>query len=168
MFLVDNAESMGTHWYEATFLLETLVKMAQGVDKDGMDLRFTFGTTELEGKDSADKFVNSMKKACPSKGVRTDLRMSLGDILSSYADKLKAKAKFPGNKVKDLVLVVLTDGIWAGMQDKMAIAKQLRTIAGQLDYDLKQRPFSIQFIQFGDDKDASKALRYLDDYRRDL
>ena len=163
MFLVDNAESMKAHWYEATFLLRTLVEMAHGVDNDGMDLRFTTGTTKLEGKDSVDKFVNSMNKAHPIKGARTDLRLSLGEILNVYADKLKSKAKFPTNKVKDLCLVVLTDGIWASMQDKMAIARQLKTISRQVDYDLKQRPFSVQFIQFGDDEAATQALRHLDD-----
>lgn len=164
MFLVDNAESMRDHWYEAKFVLGVLVEMAKGLDEDGMDLRFTTGTTKLEGKDSSNKFVASMKQAYPTKGARTDPRLSLGNILDTYANKLRTKEKFPNNKVKDLVLIVLTDGIWAGMQDKYAIATQLKNISKKVDYSIKQRPFSVQFIQFGYDESASQVFRYLDDY----
>ena len=163
MFLVDNAESMMDYWYEATFVLEVLVDMAKGLDEDGIDLQFTTGTTKLEGKDSSNKFVASMKQARPTKGARTDSRLSLGNILEPYANKLRNKEKFPSVKVKDLVLIVLTDGIWAGMPDKYAIAAQLKNISKKVDYHLKQRPFSVQFIQFGDDAAATQAFRDLDD-----
>ena len=163
MFLVDNAESMTDHWYEATYVLGILVEMAKGLDEDGMDLRFTSGTIKLEGKDSSNKFVSSMNKARPTQGTRTDPRLSLGNILDTYANKLRSKEKFPNNRVKDLVLIVLTDGIWAGMQDKYAIAAQLKNISKKVDYSLKQRPFSVQFIQFGYDEAATQAFRYLDD-----
>ena len=168
IFLVDNAESMMDHWYEATLLLKTLVETAEGLDENGMDLHFTTGTTKLEGKDSADKFVNSMKKACPTNGTRTDLRTSLGYILDEYTYKLKRKAKYPTtNNVKDLVLVVLTDGVWAGMTEKRSVADQLvrfsQTVIS-LAGDLKQRPVGVEFIQFGTDEAATQELKYLDDY----
>ena len=155
---------MGVNWYEATFLLKTLVEVAEGQDEDGMDLRFTASPEKLDGKNSAEKFENSMKKARPTKGVRTDLRRALGEILDSYGGKLKNKAKFPKNTVKDLVLVILTDGLWAGMEDKKAVATQLKNFSKQVDYGVKQRPFSVQFIQFGDDDAATETLRYLDEY----
>ena len=168
IFLVDNAESMLDHWYEATLLLKTLVETAEGLDENGMDLHFTTGTTKLEGKDSAEKFVNSMKKACPKQGTHTDLRISLGYILDDYKDKLARKAKYPTTaKVKDLVLVVLTDGVWAGMTEKKDIADQLvrfsQTVKS-LDGDLKQRPVGVGFIQFGTDEAATQELKYLDEF----
>ncbi|OAF54686.1 hypothetical protein VC83_08984 [Pseudogymnoascus destructans] len=41
-FLVDNAESMSQYWYNAKYLLETLILKAMGQDDNGMDLSFTF------------------------------------------------------------------------------------------------------------------------------
>ena len=154
---------MMDYWYEATYVLGTLVDIAKGLDEDGMDLRFTTGTTRIEGKDSSNKFVASMKQARPTKGARTDLRLSLGDILDAYENKLRTKEKFPKNKVKDLVLIVLTDGIWAGMQNKYDIATQLQNISKKVNYGIKQRPFSVQFIQFGYDESATQVFRHLDD-----
>ena len=167
IFLVDNAESMEANWYEATYLLETLVQMAEGLDEDGMDLRFTTGPVKLEGKDSATKFVDSMKKARPRKGTRTDLRSSLGDILDAYKNKLRERRMRPSITVKDVVLLILTDGIWAGLDDKHLVAEKLKDFQKGLkdiDDSLKLRPFSVEFIQFGNDEDATKRLIYLDDY----
>ena len=158
---------MEANWYEATYLLETLVEMAEGLDEDGMDLRFTTGTVKLEGKDSATKFVNSMKKARPIKGTRTDLRSSLGDVLDVYKNKLRERRMHPSITVKDVVLLILTDGIWAGLDDKQLVAEKLKDFQKGLkdiDDSLKLRPFSVEFIQFGNDEDATKRLIYLDDY----
>ena len=158
---------MEANWYEATYLLETLVEMAEGLDEDGMDLRFTIGSVKLEGKDLATKFVNSMKKARPIKGTRTDLRSSLGDILDVYKNKLRERRMHPSITVKDVVLLILTDGIWAGMDDKQLVAEKLKVFQKGLkdiDDSLKLRPFSVEYIQFGNDEDAMKRLIYLDDY----
>ena len=165
---MDNAESMMDHWYEATLLLKTLVETAEGLDENGMDLHFTTGTTKLEGKESAEKFVDSMRKARPTNGTHTDLRISLGYILDEYKNRLMRKSKYPTTtKVKDLVLVVLTDGVWAGMSEKRVVADQLvrfsqtvKSLAG----DLKQRPVGVEFIQFGTDEAATQELKYLDDF----
>jgi len=171
IFLVDNAESMGENWHEATYVLDVLVKMAKGLDPDGMDLRFTRGPITLDGKDSASKFKASMEAARPKTSskerARTDLRSSLGNILQDYLSKLREKEKRPMTKVKDTVLLVLTDGIWAGMEDKDGVGEQIKDFAKELKalhHHLKLRPFSIEFIQFGNDDSATQRLRYLDDY----
>ena len=155
---------MEANWYEATYLLETLVLKAEGLDEDGMDLHFTAGPTVLEGKDSADKFVNSMKKACPVQGTNTDLRRSLGNFLNDYQQKLRNRNRRP---VKDKVLVILTNGIWGGMEDGEGVANLLRIFAEELrglNIKFKQRPFSVQFIQLGTDEAAKSRLDYLDDF----
>ena len=158
---------MEPHWYEATYLLETLVDKAEGLDEDGMDLRFTTGPTKLEGKDSAEKFVNSMRKARPTSGARTDLRNSLGDVLANYQGKLREKAIYPTTKVKDVVLIVLTDGIWADMEDIDGVTELLKKFSKELErlhHHLKYRPFGIEFIQFGIDESATHRLIHLDEY----
>lgn len=162
---------MRENWYEATELLDVLVQKAKGLDNDGMDLKFTTGNITIDGKDSASKFRNSMNAARPKMGskerARTDLRSSLGNILHDYISRLRKQENHPLAKVKDIVLLILTDGIWAGMENKKEVAEQIRKFSHELKalhYDLKLRPFSIEFIQFGNDDTATKRLRYLDDY----
>ena len=157
---------MEAHWYEATQLLEVLVKKAKGVDENGMDLRFTTGSTALNGQNSAHEFVKSMHIARPKtrskERAHTDLRISLGDIWQDYLSKLKRRT----TKVKDVVVIVLTDGIWKGMEHPEAVADHIKLFTDQLELaqNLKLRPFSVEFIQFGNDEAATKRLRYLDDY----
>ena len=158
---------MNEHWYEATKLLELLVKKAKGVDDNGMDLRFTTGSATLRNEESASKFVGKMEKARPKTASRerahTDLRSSLGHILHEYSSRVKNN----GGNSKDAVVIILTDGVWAGMEEKLSVAEQIKTFSDKLRTQqlfTKHRPFSIQFIQFGNDQDATDRLRYLDDY----
>lgn len=159
---------MGEHWYEATELLDVLVKKAKGLDDDGMDLKFTTGNITLDGENSASKFRDRMNAARPKmrsqERAHTDLRSSLGNILHGYISRLK---HYPSGNVKDVVLLILTDGIWAGMEKKDEVGQHIKKFSNELkalDYDLKQRPFSVEFIQFGNNKLATQRLRYLDDY----
>ena len=172
IFLVDNAESMAENWYEATEVLDMLVKLAKGLDHNGMDLRFTTGNVTLVETDSASKFRSKMHAARPktnsNERAYTDIRRPLGHVLDDYLDKLRYKEKSPKFKVNDVVLLILTDGIWAGMgKNQSAVGEQIKLFSNNLKAlknDIKVRPFSIEFIQFGNDDDATKTLRYLDDY----
>ena len=161
---------MEAHWYEATKLIKVLFKKARGVDEDGMDLRFTTGNISLNGQSSAHEFVKSMHRARPrtrsKERAHTDLRISLGDIGQEYLYKLKRR---PLN-VKEVVVIVLTDGIWKGMESPEEVADHIKQFAGQMkaSQNLKQRPFSVEFIQFGNDEAATRRLRYLDDCLHEL
>ena len=156
---------MGAHWHEATQLLEVLVIKAKGVDPDGMDLRFTTGTTCLDGQDSAHEFVKSMHAARPKtlaiERAHTDLRSSLGEIWQDYLSKLKRRHE----GTKDVVVIILTDGIWKGMENPEGMVDHIKQFSNQLDawQSIKHRPFSVEFIQFGNDRAATGRLRYLDD-----
>ena len=160
---------MEAHWYEATQLLELLVKKARGVDGNGMDLRFTTGNITLNGQSSANEFVKSMYKARPitrsEERAHTDLRISLGEIGQEYLKKLKRQMN-----VRDVVVIFLTDGIWKGMENPQAVADHIKQFAGQMEalQNLKHRPFSVEFIQFGNDEAATGRLRYLDDCLHEL
>ena len=161
-FLVDNAGTMIDYWYQATFLLETLVMKAAGQDEDGMDLVFTGGPRKLESKKKGSKFTNAMKKAQPVSSTRTDMKAALEDIFSGYMTDFQAKP----HKRKDLTLIVLTDGIWDGMVNKYEVEDKvvhfIEQLRSKIAY-LKDRSVSIEFIQFGDDKDATYRLRQLDE-----
>ncbi|KAH0565999.1 hypothetical protein GP486_000610 [Trichoglossum hirsutum] len=161
-FLVDNAETMADFWDEATFVLETLVMKAKGQDKDGMDLCFTGGPVTVYGRDNPSKFGKAMEDpdAQPVPDNKTDMREALGRIFAEYLRKVHL-----GHTPKYLTLIVLTDGIWAGLQNKYLVEKTITTFLNRLREnigDLEHRPVSIQFIQFGRDPDATDRLWRLD------
>lgn len=155
---------MKDFWYEANYLLETLVMKASGQDENGMDLIFTSGPIKVENRNGKSDFLKAMKneRAQPKPGIRTDMRKPLGNILSKYLEELKPHSK---EKFKNLTLIVLTDGVWEGMRDKDEVNQKIVSfVQGLRDAigDLKDRPVSIEFIQFGNDADASYRLQRLD------
>lgn len=160
---------MEEFWYEASYLLETLVMKSSGQDENGMDLNFTAGSVKVENKNEKSAFTRAMKNpdARPTKGMHTDMRKALGEIFDKHLKELEAQKKIlPGKKVKNLTLIVFTDGIWAGMREKDDVRKKIVDFAKLVGdkYDsLIDRPVSIEFIRFGNDADASYRLRQLDD-----
>ncbi|KAF2843021.1 kinase-like protein [Patellaria atrata CBS 101060] len=165
-FLVDNAESMKKHWYEAKYLLETLLMKAAGQDDDGADMSFTVGNCQVKGKKDKKEFMKAMNVASPTEGHNTDMKMALGEIFNDYLNQLKTHKKFPHLPMKNLTLIVFTDGIWAGMRNKEDVFHKIVAFVREVDEiggKMKERPVSIEFIQFGDDADATHRLRRLDD-----
>ncbi|KAL8716475.1 MAG: hypothetical protein Q9225_006202 [Loekoesia sp. 1 TL-2023] len=169
-FLVDNAESMEQHWEEATTVLTTLMKKIKGIDADGVDLWFTTGSVQVRNCTKSSTFVEAMrdKSAMPRKGLHTDMNRSLGAILSSFLQQMKSKPKSTSLRAieRGFTLIVLTDGAWEGMRQKDTIdrtiahfAQSLREVQG---HSLLQRPVSIEFIRFGNDKQAIEYLERLD------
>jgi hypothetical protein len=167
-FLADNAETMEDFWYEAIYLVETLVMKAAGQDDNGMDLSFTGGPVKVVNKKDKSDFSKAMRdaQAQPADGVHTDMRKALGDIFAAYLEDLKnARRSASKKKVKDLTLIVLTDGIWAGVLNKDVVSQTIVSFVKQLEGmvgELRHRPVSIEFIQFGKDVDATYLLRRLD------
>jgi hypothetical protein len=152
---------MKPYWFEATYLLETLVMKAFGLDDNGMDLYFTAGTYKVENQKGKSKFKQAMnnKSFKPVQHFNTDMRASLSIILDKYLREYRRTRK-------NLTIIVLTDGKWEGMVDKTEVrnliikfAEESKGVIG----GLKHRPVSIEFIQFGNDADATYRLRQLDD-----
>ncbi|KFZ05322.1 hypothetical protein V501_08467 [Pseudogymnoascus sp. VKM F-4519 (FW-2642)] len=163
-FLVDNAESMSRYWANAKFLLETLILKAIGQDDNGMDLSFTFGNISVQNSNVVSKFTDAMddQEARPRDHLHTDMKGSLGDIFYEYFQVAKKR----GSWSKNLTLIVLTDGKWDGMEDKNGVDTMIIEFGNQVQKifgNLKHRPVSIEFIQFGYDPNATSRLRRLDD-----
>ena len=167
-FLVDNAETMKDFWYEATYLLETLVMKARGQDENGIDLSFTGGPVQVENKKQESEFKKAMKKpqAMPKDGVRPDIRKQLGNIFAKYLQDLDRRRVNPYmSEPRNLTLIIFTDGIWAGVPHKGDIDSQIVSFVRDLQNkigNLKHRPVGLEFVQFGDDARATERLRQLD------
>ena len=157
---------MRRDWYEATYLLETLVMKAKGQDPDGMDLYFTTGNVSLGNKEKASMFVQKMSEGYPKDGVRTNIIECLSTFFHTYLTRLHNNR----NQARDVTLIVLTDGAWDGTTNKERVSDKIVEFLEQLGKQtstLKHRQFSIEFVQFGNDEEASKRLKYLDNFLRE-
>lgn len=132
-----------------------------------MDLSFTIGNVTVQGKDKWLPFNAAMSESTPQVGsrTRTDLRRPLGDILDEYLTNARRVMKSNYTKLRTLTLIILTDGAWEGMKDKDEVRSKIVSFVRSLTDvvgDLKERPVSIEFIQLGDDPDATERFWRLD------
>jgi hypothetical protein len=170
VFIVDNAGSMIPHWERLKYLLETLVMKAEGLDDDGVNLAFTHGKVAL--KDARQKaevqFMDKLKnpEAMPREEWLTDMKVRLLGILNEYVRYVEIKY-LRHETPKNMTVIVLTDGVWGGTQDKedvyFSIVNFIKRFERIYKGEISTRPVSIQFIQFGKDPDATARLKRLDD-----
>lgn len=169
------------HWGEACFLLRVLVWRSLGYDDDGMELYFTNPDTKECVRQSRDQQLSDFEKAMDdaeplSEGCKTNLCHKLTDIINPYVAQSQS-----AKKPKAKTIIVLTDGIWQGDRSEDAIRDiielNMRTLAGisraevqstttqlhRLTTLSRTRPFTIQFISFGHDKQGLEHMASLDD-----
>ncbi len=160
---------MRPHWYEATYLLETLLMKAASQDRNGIDLYFTRGTVSRENERNISQIVAAMKdeNAQPMDNIKTDMKEALSKILSKYYQDLDAEKKLHKKRtLKNLTIIIFTDGLWEAMLNKDEVKDRIVAFMNKLeamDYNLEDRPVSIGFVHFGDDPEAAERLRQLDD-----
>ncbi|KXH27073.1 hypothetical protein CSAL01_09084 [Colletotrichum salicis] len=183
VYLVDNGTSMKPHWKHATFILEGLVWRSLGYDENGMELCFTDPDTppaafiKESRKQDVSTFSEAMKLAKPSSDdKKTMIVPELARIINDYT-----KAMLSKRRPKKKTIIVLTDGVWSGMNIRNTLDEHLRAVF-QLLRDLHKdlpvrnnlhsqaqedigtiRPITIQFVRFGTDKEGYERLRHLDD-----
>jgi hypothetical protein len=155
---------MRQYWSQATLLLEKLVMKAEEVVPDGPDLRFTIGMHELKAETRVSAFKEAMKhaEAIPRDLDVTNIKASLGKIFEQYLERPRDQYPILNNRA--LTIIVLTDGLWQGMGVKVDqhIVKFLRQSRRRTNSVIR-RLLSIEIIQFGNDLEATKRLRNLDD-----
>ena len=158
---------MSEHWDQADILLELLVEKAAGVDKNGIDACFTCGNVKLKDEKVLKEFHKAMwrEEVIPQPHVLTDMKAALGRVFAEHMHYLRTH---PGRK-KHLTLIIFTDGLWKGtsnpddVTDK--VANFIRAVTKQLG-TLEERPVSLQFVQFGHNRDATFRLQWMDDELR--
>src|SRR2546421_1117079 len=154
---------MDAFWGEVKYVLEALVIKAIGQDRDGLDLKFTSGDVAVQGGKTWRDFKSAMNdpKFRPISGFRTTITEVLGNTLANHIRYCKRY----GQDAKNLTLLVLTDGIWAGEGNtadvEVRIIDFIETLVRTIG-NLQHRPVGIQFIQFGKDARATQRLGRLD------
>lgn len=167
IFLVDDSSSMaGQRWEEAQAALASITSICTEHDKDGIDLYFL--NHKSGARATADRAAdgyynvsdpqvvdNLFRTISPYGWTNTGERIS--SILTPYIEKLSRTRDF--SSVKPINLIVITDGRPSDdpEADIVLHAKRLDRLNAPL-YQV-----GIQFFQIGNDKEATEALRNLDD-----
>lgn len=164
VFIVDDSTSMeGALWEEARAALARLADMAARYDSDGIDIYFLNAPEVGRGLSAAE--VNRLFERVQPEGI-TPTGEKLDELLSEYQVRLErakaeAEAGHPSNlqQIKPINFLVITDGAPTDDPESVIVAAARRLDAGR--FLLSQ--VGIQFVQIGDDPDATEALRVLDD-----
>ena len=113
---------------------------------------------------SVEDFISAMGKAEPKPSAsKTNMTVSLMELFNGYM-----KERMSSAKERPKTIIILTDGIWAGMNDDGELDKlirhQLGLLAGYHTTNLKEtRPVTIQFVAFGSDPAGLRRMKRLDD-----
>jgi hypothetical protein len=133
------------------------------------------------------------KEVMPDEGMRANIHDALGRMFNQYLESLDkyfskprdqvthpkrtsrfySKNKSSGGKkeMPTATLIFLTDGKWPGYKERDGwkhYEELLKSFTTQLEarglhVSPKNRPYSIELVQFGDDGYAANLLEYLDD-----
>ncbi|KAJ9667922.1 hypothetical protein H2201_002108 [Coniosporium apollinis] len=168
-FLVDNSSSMLNHWPDVVSLLEVLAYIAKRTDDDGLDLYFSM-STGFKNYNNATELVKAARKNAPRASVETksDMRTSLGSILSNYQIRLESPSssnrmlkRLSGTPTrKPLSLYILTDGVW---QPECSLDNTIKNLVTTLEkVRLDGFQVGLQFVRFGSNKEGTARLNRLD------
>ncbi|KAK7977786.1 hypothetical protein PG988_005276 [Apiospora saccharicola] len=162
-FVIDNGGSMKPYWLAMRITLEALASMIGKLDKDGLDIDFTIGTSHNTSNASVRKLLQEFDRAQeealqlrdPST-TGTDMAAILGQIFIEYLNI--------DNHSKRMTLIIFTDGLWEGTFSTEDVENSI--VDFLRNPVMKEKPynsrwFSIQFVSFG--REGIEKLQRLDD-----
>lgn len=178
VFIIDDTLSMeipvhsnstGQHqmsrWGMLERSLEYIINITTTHDKDGVDVQF-LKNPKLNGKNITDpnEFLNKLSTVrglLKHSSTGTQFLDDLMKAINPHLEKFE-RWKLEGGKMpKPLNLIVITDG---HADDEDEVTWYLTDVAKQLDsINAPPRQIGVQFVQVGDDRQATKWLQNLDD-----
>ncbi|MBW0466667.1 hypothetical protein O181_006382 [Austropuccinia psidii MF-1] len=162
VLLIDDSLSMSQNnrWAEASLAVSGLAEALVRYDLDGIDVYFMNSLEYFLNAKSASQVQDLFQRVRPiGPSTPTDVRVQ--ELLSRYIEKLEINKANNLPPLKPLNLIIITDG---EADDPDTLAYALAGFAERLDegrFPLNQ--LGVQFIQIGKDKDATRALKALDD-----
>lgn len=156
-FLIDDSASMyGPNWEIVKKAVAAIAPIAVQYDSDGVDVQFFtayIDYKERQGLRSAKEVMALFDRVEPEGETPTAdmLKEELNDYCHRYGQN---------RHIKGLNLIVLTDGDPSPGQDVTgALVEYARKLAELQAPELK---VGVQFVQIGDDEEATKFLQQLD------
>lgn len=167
-----NRPGIKTRWDVLTQSMQYMGNIAAEFDPDGVDIQFLKSDLNRTNVKSGQEVLNLLSHVDLEKGVggthfATVLAEILGPYVARYSDYFEAtKRREKADKVRPLNIIVLTDG---KADDEKSTKRTIIKIGKQLDrMNAPETQVGIQFLQVGDDEDAAKWLRSLDDELEDV
>ncbi|RDA85346.1 hypothetical protein CP532_1263 [Ophiocordyceps camponoti-leonardi (nom. inval.)] len=174
VFLVDDSSSMcGLRWRQVQRALQQLTPVCTSHDDDGIDVYFmnhrndahpSQGYTCIRQGAQVESLFRAVRPLGP-----TPTGPSIERILDPYFERLSSEVEGRGGDfadVRPLNLIVLTDGM-PGPSTSYLPEKAIVRYATRLDeMAAPSYQVGIQFIQVGDDAEATLCLERLDRLRR--
>jgi len=155
----DNPKSK-TRWEAAQRAIGELVEQAVKYDKDGIDLEFLNDERKSgRGLKSAAQVMAAFKFVRPEGG--TDIGSRLDGLLMKYRTQLQSTMRYRSsrNAVKKVNFLVITDG--EATDDVETVIIDHAVYLHEHNYPNDQ--VGVQFVQIGNDPDATAFLKRLDD-----
>ena len=170
IILVDDSSAMQTHWVSVEQCTNLLAFCTTPYDTNGIDLRFMVSRDKHNSGDyeSITKKVHDAKPPpVDSKHTQVaNINNVLIRILSKYQEKIESRRRSSlfssKDKLKKLILFILTDGMWGQHSDAETPIINLVNVLKR--YGLPANQVGIQFIKFGNDFVGAERLRKLDDF----
>ncbi|KAH6610274.1 hypothetical protein Trco_000294 [Trichoderma cornu-damae] len=167
VFVVDDSGSMaGSPWREVAAVLRSITPICAAHDSDGIDLYFLNHRSAMQapGGKAKDGYYNinspgameavfNSVRPCGTTPTGTRLQSILRPYLASLSSAKDV------DDVKPVNIIVITDG--CPTDDPESVIVQSAMKLDRLEAPPHQ--IGIQFFQVGNDKDATEALRELDD-----
>ncbi|KAF8872732.1 hypothetical protein BD779DRAFT_1571940 [Infundibulicybe gibba] len=152
--VVDDSDSMaGSLWMDAREALAGVADLNCRASADGVDVYFLNDA----------RFMTNVKDGNQVRQIFNNLDPTgttpLGEKLQQIIDKYIPLLENPQSKHKPITLIVITDGVPTDDPTEVIVraARRLERSGVPLS------KFGIQFVQIGDDEEATDALRELDD-----
>lgn len=135
-------------------LLRILTTVLQGLDPDGMELRFTTSRSYLK----SNNISQLHQTACQEKpNAHSNVEDALDKAVEPHETRLRQ------GDMRPLTVYVLTDGNWMDGNPE-AVLLRLQTLLGELR--LQRLSLGIQFIRFGNVKEGMERLNLLDEMHK--
>tara|TARA_R110002003_G_scaffold33_7_gene2097 strand:+ start:1896 stop:2729 length:834 start_codon:yes stop_codon:yes gene_type:complete len=140
---------MFKHWPIVTFVLETLAKVAAGLDPDGFDLGFTVDGgvrnefKKIKGESGRQLLKQALDSAFPANSNTGNASTTMDRIFSSVHHGWTSKGQKP------MTLFVLTDGDWL-QNNHERVNEVILDFARRDPEAVGRRHVGVQLIRFGD------------------
>jgi Mg-chelatase subunit ChlD len=164
--IMDDSGSMlrDDRWEQACEALSNLAQIAATYDRDGIDIHFlNHPKSGMNVKDP--NAVRQLFRHVQPRGL-TPIANKLDVLVGDYVEKLEraARRKHQGDSlalkgIKPVNFIVITDGAPTDEPEDSIVSLARRLDRG--NFPLAQ--VGIQFVQIGDDKEATEFLKELDD-----
>ncbi|KAK4231944.1 hypothetical protein QBC38DRAFT_439599 [Podospora fimiseda] len=183
IFIVDDTETMrNAHWDTMSSIVQALFILLKDCDPNNIiELWFTSNPDKSikGGKGNNKSIFNALEKARHWKSTISDsFRLSLNRILSRVKSNIQptntsrdsARSRLSAifsRPTKEFSIYILTDAMWDDghtSDDSPGAAEPIETLIREMKRcNRSLTEVSIQFIQMGDNQEATKRLKYLDE-----